>query len=227
MPPQTTIIVPALNSAATLGASLASVRGFPGLHELIVVDGGSVDGTVAIAAAQGARVVHAPAGRGVQLAAGAAVATGDWLLFLHSDTCLTVDGIAEAEAFISNPANGDAAAAFRMTLDDERPAARWVEWIAATRTRILALPYGDQGLLISRRLYDTVGGFRPIAIMEDVDIARRLGRKRIHLFQSAVVTTAERYRKHGFWWRPIRNLSCLTLWFLGVSPETIARIYNR
>ena len=85
----------------------------------------------------------------------------------------------------------------------------------------------DQGLLISRELYNSVGGFKPIAIMEDVDIARRLGRKRIQVFNSRALTSAERYRRHGFFWRPLRNLCCLTLWFLGLSPELIARIYNR
>jgi rSAM/selenodomain-associated transferase 2 len=227
MPQRLSVIVPTLNSAATLAASVASVRGFPGLHELIVVDGGSSDGTLAVATALGARVTQAATGRGAQLAAGADLATGDWLLFLHSDTCLTAAGIAEAEAFMSNPAHADIAASFRLTFDDPRPAARWVERIAATRTRIMALPYGDQALLISRHLHDSIGGFRPIAIMEDVDIARRLGRARIRQFQSPVVTSAERYRRHGFWWRPLRNLSCLTLWFLGVSPDTIARFYNR
>jgi rSAM/selenodomain-associated transferase 2 len=221
------VITPTLNSAATLQASLASARAFPGLHDVIVADGGSSDATVALATALGARVVASPAGRGQQLAAGAGLAGGDWLLFLHSDTRLTTAGIAEACAFMADADNAQRAATFTLRLDDGTPGARWVEWIAATRTRLLALPYGDQGLLISRALYNAVGGFRAIAIMEDVDLVRRIGRRRLHVFKSPVVTSAARYRQHGFWWRPLRNLSCLTLWFLGVSPDIIARLYNR
>ena len=129
--------------------------------------------------------------------------------------------------FIADTRNSHTAAVFTLALDDERLSARWVEWISATRTKVLALPYGDQSLLISRELYNSIGGFRPIAIMEDVDIARRLGRQHIHVFNSCALTSAERYRRHGFFWRPLRNLCCLTLWFIGLPPDLIARIYNR
>ena len=178
-PPSLSIIVPTLNAAATLDTCLTALAEYKPAQAVIVVDGGSSDDTVQIAKQHGATVMTAPRGRGSQLAVGANAAIGNWLLFLHADTQLMPGWVSEIGAFIADKRNSHTAAVFTLALDDERLSARWVEWISATRTKILALPYGDQGLLISRELYNSVGGFKPIAIMEDVDIARRLGRKRI------------------------------------------------
>jgi hypothetical protein len=90
----------------------------------------------------------------------------------------------------------------------------------------LALPYGDQGLLISRRLYDAVGGYRPMPLMEDVDLVRRLGRARLHPLGASMLASARRYRRDGYWRRPLRNLCCLALYFAGVPPRVIARMYG-
>ncbi|MDH5410218.1 MAG: glycosyl transferase family 2, partial [Alphaproteobacteria bacterium] len=116
---------------------------------------------------------------------------------------------------------------FRFALDDGRLGARRVQWLANMRARILGLPYGDQGLLISRGFYRKVGGFRPLALMEDVDIVRRIGRGRLRMLKATAVTSAERYRRDGFWRRPIRNQFCLFLWLIGVSLDRIERIYYR
>jgi rSAM/selenodomain-associated transferase 2 len=225
--PSLAVIIPALNAAATLNACLGALRAYPHDFAIVVVDGGSSDATPQIAQQSGAMLITAARGRGQQLAAGATAATSDWLLFVHADTLLAPSWANEVSAFITDTAHIHTAAVFTLALDDARASARWVEWISATRTRLLALPYGDQALLVSRALYDSIGGFRPIAIMEDVDIVRRLGRARIHTFKSQAITSAERYRRHGFFWRPLRNLCCLTLWFLGVPPSFIARIYDR
>jgi hypothetical protein len=123
------------------------------------------------------RCIHAPRGRGSQLVAGAAAAQGEWLLFLHADTRLGLGWQAALAAAMTRP---DRAAYFRFALDDPSPAARRLERAVAWRCRILALPYGDQGLFISRALYDEVGGYRPLPLMEDVDLVRRLGRRRLH-----------------------------------------------
>lgn len=217
-----TIVIPALNAAARLGATLAAcAEAAPA--EVILVDGGSTDATRATAAAAGARVLESPRGRGQQLAAGAAAAGGDWLLFLHADT-RPAPGWAEA---VRRHMREDARAAyFAFALDDPAPAARRLERMVAWRCRVLALPYGDQGLLVSRALYQAVGGFRPLPLMEDVDLVRRLGRARLAPLGVPALTSAERWRREGWTRRSARNLACLSLWFLGVPPRLIRRLYG-
>jgi rSAM/selenodomain-associated transferase 2 len=194
--------------------------------EIVVADGGSVDDTPAVAAAAGAKLVAGARGRGSQLSVGAAAATREWLLFLHAD-CTPEPGWAEAVAvFIARPRAAERAGYFDLALDDHAAAARRLERVVAWRCRILALPYGDQGLLISRALYDAVGGFAPLPLMEDVDLVRRLGRRRLARIDARCVASARRYRREGYWRRPLRNLLCLSLYFAGMPPERIARLYG-
>jgi len=143
------VVIPALDAAATLAATLDGVCAARALDaEPLVVDGGSRDATREIAAARGVPVLDAPRGRGVQLAAGAAVGDAPWLLFLHADTRLPEGWDATVAAFAADPANGARAGAFAVRFDDAAPAARRLETVAAWRSRVLALPYGDQGLVI-------------------------------------------------------------------------------
>lgn len=216
------VIVPALDAARTLPATLAAVGG----AEIIVVDGGSHDATPSIAAAAGARVVSTPRGRGLQLAAGADAAHGAWLLFLHADTVLSAGWRAEVEAFAADPANRTRAAAFRFAVDDAAPQARRLERMVAWRGRVWGLPYGDQGLLIHREFYRAVGGFRPLPLMEDVDLVRRIGRARLTILTTPAVTSAVRWRREGWLGRSLRNLTCLALYFAGVPPRLLVRVYG-
>lgn len=218
------VVIPTLNAEDTLGAAIASVGGQ--VLEVIVVDGGSSDGTERIAEAESARLVTSERGRGEQLSAGGAAAASDWLLFLHADTRLSADWQNEAAHFIGDPANAGRAAVFTFALDDPSPQARRLERIVAWRTRRLGLPYGDQALLISRQFYDRLGGFRPMPLMEDVDIVRRIGRRNLAVLKASAVTSSARYRRGGWWARPARNIICLTLYFLGVPPRMLARIYR-
>ncbi|MDN3563757.1 TIGR04283 family arsenosugar biosynthesis glycosyltransferase [Paeniroseomonas aquatica] len=212
-------MIPSLNAAAGLGPVLAGCAPCP----VVVADGGSADGTQALARRAGARVVTAPRGRGSQLAAGAAAAATPWMLFLHADTRLPPGWADAARAAMADPGR---AGYFALALDDAAPQARRLERLVAWRCRVLALPYGDQGLLISRALYDRVGGYRPLPLMEDVDLVRRLGRRRLAALPLAVTTSAERWRREGWRRRSARNLACLTLWFLGVPPAMIRRLYR-
>lgn len=223
--PSISVVIPTLNAERTLRPVMAAIAA-GGPFETIVVDGGSGDGTPDIAKHRGARVVTAKRGRGTQLAAGAAAAGGDWLLFVHADTRLSSGWMKAAAEFAADPANERRAAVFRFQLDDPAPEARRVERIVARRVRLFALPYGDQGLLISRALYDEIGGFRPMPLMEDVDIVRRIGRKRLSLLDATAHTSAARYRADGWRMRPIRNFFCLSLYFFGVSPDRIRKYYK-
>jgi rSAM/selenodomain-associated transferase 2 len=196
------------------------------VRQIVVVDGGSTDDTVAVARAAGATVILAARGRGTQLAAGAAIAMGRWLLFLHADCVLEAGWACAVGRFIDQPRAEGRAGYFDLALDDPTPAARRLERIVAWRCRRLALPYGDQGLLISRALYDAVGGFAPLPLMEDVDLARRLGRGRLSRIDARCLASARRYRRGGYLRRPLRNLFCLSLYFARVAPERIARLYG-
>jgi len=227
-----TVIVPTLNAEAGLAACLtslvpATVEGL--VREVIIVDGGSSDRTLAIADQAGARVLQSAPGRGVQLAAGAAAARMPWLLFLHADTILEAGWEREAAALIERVDAGEwpqSAAAFRFALDDLGLRPRLVETGVALRCALLGLPYGDQGLLIPRRLYAQIGGFRELPLMEDVDIVRRIGRRRLVILRSRAVTSAVRYRREGYLLRGLRNLTCLWLYLMRVPPRLIARLYG-
>jgi rSAM/selenodomain-associated transferase 2 len=220
------VVIPTLNAAETLPDMLAELGRSALIREVVVADGGSSDVTVSGARSAGARVVAAPPGRGSQLAAGAAAASSDWLLFLHADCRLESGWENAVVAFRDAPNVADRAGYFDLALDDAVPAARRLERIVAWRCRVLALPYGDQGLLIARSLYDAVGGFATLPLMEDVDLARRLGRRRLARIGARCFASARRYRRDGYVRRPLRNLLCLSLYLAGVPPTRLVRLYG-
>jgi rSAM/selenodomain-associated transferase 2 len=227
-----TVIIPTLNAEATLAPTLAALvpAAVDGLvREVIVVDGGSSDRTTEIVENAGANLVQGGAGRGQQLAAGATRSRFPWLLFLHADTALMPGWEREASIFMDRVDREEqplAAAAFRFALDDEGVRPRLLEQLVALRCAVLRLPYGDQGLLIPKRLYDAVGGYRPLTLMEDVDLVRRLGRRRSVMLRARAVTSAVRFRREGYLRRSARNLLCLTLYALRVPAHVISRIYG-
>ncbi len=226
-------IIPTLNAEATLGPTLAALvpAAVDGLiREVIVVDGGSTDRTGQIADGAGATLMTCPPGRGPQLAAGAAAARFPWLLFLHADTVLEPGWERHASTFMERVDTGaapPAAAAFRFALDDTGLRPRLLESLVALRCGVLRLPYGDQGLLLPRTLYDEIGGFRPLPLMEDVDIVCRLGRRRLRMLHARAVTSAARFRQAGYTRRSARNLLCVAMYGLGVPMSAIQRLYGQ
>ncbi|HET7083280.1 MAG TPA: glycosyltransferase [Rhizomicrobium sp.] len=188
------VVIPTSNSERLLPRCFdslitAAVRGV--VREVIVSDAGSSDGTLTIADAAGAHVVHARKGRGAQLSQGAANAKSDWLLFLHPETALEQGWEAEAESYIHQAMmERPRAAAFRFALEDFGGEARRAEAKAALRTMLFALPYGDQGLLIPKRLYQKLGGYRALRDMEDADLVRRIGRRRLVSLRSRAINVA-------------------------------------
>jgi rSAM/selenodomain-associated transferase 2 len=222
------IVIPTLNAGALLGETAHALQEITEVLnvEIIVADGGSSDDTLKRAEALGLKTIVSPRGRGTQLSHGAREARGRWLLFLHADTTLEPFWSTTVTSFIRNKSNAMKAAHFTLALDDASNAARRVEVLANWRARRLGLPYGDQGLLISRQLYNTLVGYLDIPIMEDVDMVRRIGRRNLVELPATATTSAARYRRDGYWRRPIRNLMILSLYFMGVSPRRLAWLYG-
>ncbi|NOT42045.1 MAG: glycosyltransferase [Alphaproteobacteria bacterium] len=223
-----TVIIPTLNAGARLSATLAAIdeaRDTLSI-DVVVVDGGSGDDTILRAEDGGARVIQSPKGRGVQLSAGAKEATGRWLLFLHADTTLEPFWSTTVTSFMRGKGNALKAAYFTFALDDASSAARRIEGLANWRARRLGLPYGDQGLLMSRTMYSSLVGYLDLPIMEDVDMVRRIGRQNLVELPATATTSAERYRQDGYWLRPVKNLTLLSLYFMGVAPKRLARMYG-
>jgi rSAM/selenodomain-associated transferase 2 len=227
------VVLPTLNAQAGLASALSAlvpavVDGL--VREVIVVDAGSTDRTLAIADDAGATIVRfGHANRGAQLAEGARLARQPWLLFLHADTILASGWQSEVAAFIERVDAGkrpQSAAAFRFALDDLGFLPRLLEAGVSVRCMLFRLPYGDQAMLIPRGLYQRVGGYQPLGLMEDVAMVRRLGRRRMVILRTAAVTSAIRYKSDGYVRRTLRNWSCLALYFLHAPTHWIARLYR-
>jgi rSAM/selenodomain-associated transferase 2 len=214
------VVIPTLNAATVLPATLRSLGP---VADCLIVDGGSRDHTMRLAAEAGVRVLTAPRGRGSQIAAGVAAARQDWLLLLHADTRLDQGWHRQALHHMTH--HPSQAGYFRFTLDSDAPQARRLERMVAWRCRVLALPYGDQGLLIHRRILREAGGIRPLPLMEDIDLVRRLGRRRLAGIDTQAVTSAKKWERDGWYTRSARNLACLLLWWMGVPPAVIAKLY--
>lgn len=221
---QLDVIIPTLNAAGPLVTTFAALP--PGVA-VIVSDGGSTDGTSAMAQAAGARVVNSPPGRGRQLSAGAGAGTRPWRLFLHADTTVSPEGWASIVRHIERPDGRGLAASLPLAIDDPAWQARIIERAVALRVRHLGLPYGDQGLLIHRDLYDAVGGYPDQPLMEDVEIMRRLGRARHVVLSGEARTSAARWRRRGWIRQTALNLTCLGLYRMGVPADRIAKLYGR
>lgn len=216
------IVIPTLNAAAELPATLAALRAGEGgmAVEIVVSDGGSRDATAEIARAAGASVVCGAAGRGGQLARGAAACRGSWVLFLHADTHLPADW---GRVVFGHIERGGGPAAFRLRFRAHGAAPAIVARWANIRSG-LGLPYGDQGLLLDMERYRACGGFADIPLMEDVDIVRRLGR--VTLLPVHVRTSAARYETEGWLRRSFRNGWIMLRYRLGASPQSLVAGYE-
>ncbi|MBS0125108.1 TIGR04283 family arsenosugar biosynthesis glycosyltransferase [Thetidibacter halocola] len=219
------VVIPTLQAEASLPLCLASLgEGLAAglIREVIVSDGGSTDGTRALAEAAGAEIVTGVPSRGGQLRRGAQAAQGAWLLVLHADTVLAEGWSEAALAALSR----QGAWYFRLRFDAGGLAPSVVAGWANLRARLFGLPYGDQGLLIDRATYDAAGGFADIPLMEDVALARAL-RGRLRRLEATAITSAAKYRRQGWLRRGARNLWTLTRYLSGADPERLARAYRR
>ncbi len=220
---QLSIIIPTLNEAEAIAATLDALIHLAPIPEILMVDGGSQDGTLDIALAKGIRVIHSPRGRGVQLQAGAAAAKGDTLWFLHADTHPPADAASHIEEALRNSAT--AAGNFTLSFDSPTGSARLLTRMYP-HFRKLGLCYGDSGIFCRRSAYDAVGGIRPYPIFEDLDLVRRLRRhgRFVHL-QCAIKTSARRFEGRSFTWTFARWTGMQILYWIGISPHILGRVY--
>lgn len=221
-----TVIIPNLNCSEALEPLLQQLTRAQSKGEvkLIVSDGGSKDDSLKVAAKAGARIASGCCGRGHQMRRGAQLAGTDWLLFLHVDSRLTEGWEGYVNKHIKNHAGK--AGYFRMKFRAKGFAPRFVEWLVGLRSYFLRMPYGDQGLLISRQLYDEIGGYKSIALFEDVDMTRKLGWWRLRSIGCYLETDASKYERDGYFKRGWRNIKLARRFYKGEAPEKLLQEYN-
>jgi len=217
------VIIPTINEEPTIRATLATLQ-HPTFSEVLVVDGGSHDGTVA-AATPIAKVLTAPRGRARQMNAGAAAVTGDVLLFLHADTLLPPTAPDDIQAALAEP--GIVGGRFDARLDCDRGLFWIICRMMSLRSRLTGIATGDQAIFVRRSVFEKLGGFPDIPIMEDVAFSKRLKRAgRMAALRSCVVTSRRRWERHG----PVRTILLMwwlrLLFFFGVSPDRLKRLYD-
>lgn len=223
--PSVGVVIPTLNEARRLPHLLDDLALVAVPLEVVVADGGSTDGTPAVARAAGTRTVAMRRGRASQLNAGAEALTTDWLLFLHADVRLPARARHQLVTTVRDPTA--VAAVWRLAVDARGWWFRVIELGAWLRDRLGGLPYGDQGLLIRRALFEALGGYPDLPLMEDVELVRRV-RKRAALrrLPAPVLTSARRYRREGAFRGWVRNAVLVTLYLAGVSPHRLVRWYR-
>jgi uncharacterized protein len=219
------VIIPALNEAATIGRTLSLLEGVDNL-EAIVVDGGSIDQTADLAESRGAKVIQTNPGKANQMNIGAAAAGGEILVFLHADTLLPEDFSHQIVAALKQ--NNVAAGAFRLTIESTGAAIKFIERMVYLRSRFLGLPYGDQALFMKKSLFKEIGGFPDLPIMEDFILVCRLKRRgKIVILPSAVATSPRRWLHHGIAKTWFINQAIILAYYLGIPPERLTRWYRR
>jgi rSAM/selenodomain-associated transferase 2 len=217
------VIIPALNEAGQIGAAIASARA-GGVEEIIVVDGGSHDDTAALAAEAADCVLRGARGRAVQMNAGAKVAAGEWLLFLHADTRLPSGFDTAIAAATRDPAV--VAGRFDVRLVPSSPVLVLVAALMNARSRLTRIATGDQAIFVRRTVFEAIGGFPPVPLMEDVALSRVLKRHgQIACLRERVETSSRRWRRHGAIRTIVLMWTLRLLYACGVPPERLRRRY--
>jgi len=228
MKPQLSIIIPVLREANLIGDAIESLSsiGRDTAFELVVVDGGLHGETIQAIPHDHVIKLSSSPGRGNQLNAGARDASGKILLFLHVDTRLPDGAPAQIVESLSRP--GVVAGSFTLGIGSNKPAYRIIEGAVSLRTRLTRIPYGDQGIFIDARIFHTLGGFKAIPIMEDVDLMRRVKKSggRIAVVSSQVLTSPRRWEAEGVVRCTLRNWFLMTCYLMGASPERLSRFYR-
>ncbi len=227
MDPIISVIIPVLNEGRSINRTIAHLVHHNPLvpFEILVADGHPRKNTLSAIAFASVRKIPAPLGRGAQMNAGAALSKGKILLFLHADTLLEK---AALKTIMGTLDGGNVAAgAFQLAIRSPRPVFRLIEFGVRLRVRWTRIPYGDQAIFISRRLFQALGRYPPVPIMEDVALMRAVREKggRIVILKEKAFTSPRRWEKEGILFCTLRNWMLMGLFSIGVRPETLARLY--
>jgi len=217
------VIIPTLNESETIARTIELTRQI-GKCEIIVVDGGSSDGTVTLTAGAD-RVLHTEASRALQQNSGAAASLGDVLLFLHADCTLAADAFTAIRSALQDPQI--VGGCFDQNIDADGTAYRWLEWGNRKRVQFWKWAYGDQGIFVRKEVFNAIGGFPELALMEDLYLMKRLKKVgKIKLLDVKIHVSPRRWQKNGILQQTIRNWSLISLAHLGISPNRLARFYT-
>ena len=219
------VIVPMLNEAPAIARTLTAIRSAAPSAQLIVVDGGSTDGSIAVAQPRCDVVISASSGRALQMNAGAARASGDALVFVHADTAVPVTFARDIEGALADPEV--VGGRFDVRLDDKHPLCVLIGALISLRSRISRTGTGDQAIFARKTIFESLGGFPNMPICEDLDFTRRLKRAgRVACLRSKVTTSARRWRRDGIMRTVMRMWTIRLLYLAGVSPMRLARMYS-
>jgi rSAM/selenodomain-associated transferase 2 len=220
--PTISIIIMTLNEEELIGGLLLFLRDMEDT-ELIVSDGGSIDRTCRVASKYTDKIVRGDRGRGRQLNAGAALATGDILWFLHVDSTPPDDFQRHISEALKKP--GVAGGAFTLEIDSDISSLRFISRVVELRSLISGIPYGDQGIFVKRDVFKKINGFKNIPLMEDIEFGRRLKKEgRIEILKPKIKTCARAWERYGVLRTTLRNWAYVTLFFMGYPPD---RLYDR
>jgi hypothetical protein len=222
--PKLTVIIPTLNAEECIADTIKSVRSDSDV-EIIVSDGGSTDATVELVTSMDVGIIHTTKGRGIQMNAGAAIASSETLLFLHADTTLPKNYIENISHILTNPRVS--AGAFLFSTDYSSLSMRFIQFWVNIRARVLQLPYGDQALFVKKSTFQAIGGFPEIPILEDLIIIKKLQKfGRILISKSSIKTSSRRWKRLGPWRNTLQNQRILVGWKRGIPIEDLAKSYG-
>ncbi|MFM6191899.1 MAG: TIGR04283 family arsenosugar biosynthesis glycosyltransferase [Planktothrix sp.] len=222
---QISIIIPVLNEADNIESVINQIQKTENI-EIIIVDGGSQDHTVEIAQSLGVKVIVTQRGRALQMNAGAKIATGEILLFLHGDTQLPTEFEKDVRKIWIN--DNIIAGAFQLKIDNSQWSLRLIEKTVFWRSKYLQMPYGDQAIFIKASTFWQVGGFPEQPIMEDFEFIRRLNRLgKIEILSSSVITSGRRWQKLGVFKTTLINQFVVFGYYLGISPIKLSQWYRK
>ena len=220
------VIIPVRHDMPALEALLPPLGRQAGLEIIVAGADDEPDLERTISRYPGTRLIRTTVGRARQMNAGAAAATGDWLLFLHADSAMPPAWKDALDRAVASP--GTIGGWFQFRLDASEWQARVIERLVAVRIRLWRLPYGDQGLFVRRDVFTALGGYRELPLMEDVEFVRRLVRAgRVVEVPVPIVTSARRWRRDGWFRRSARNLALVALYAAGCAPARLARWYGK
>jgi rSAM/selenodomain-associated transferase 2 len=227
MIPDFSVIIPVLHESSLINETIGHVFAVAASAavELLVVDGDPSGDTIREIRDGTVRAALAGKGRGIQLNRGASLARGEILLFLHADTRLPAGAFAKITAAMKD--RQIIGGAFRLAIDSRRLPFRAIEKVVSYRSRIFGLPYGDQGIFVRSTYFQTLGGFRNVPIMEDLDLMRRIRKQkgRIVILDDPIVTSARRWEQEGILYCTVRNWCLVLFFFLGIPPEKLLKLY--